>query len=195
MHQPDYQPPKLPENPRDQKVLRRIMSYQLIANELTARRKALMGKLHLGPNERLNIETEWGESLGSVSRGKITYKAVPDDEALLLGSAHEDDMEWALVDNEDGLIDFLLSVEGGDQFLTTRLTVRAVERMAADALNAWRRTGKAPAGWRITESTPSTRATASKLAKDMSADFLSEHDAQLALNPTTTTTTDSEESK
>ena len=194
MHQPDYQPPKLPENPRDQKVLRRIMSYQLIANELTARRKALMGKLHLGPNERLNIETEWGESLGSVSRGKITYKAVPDDEALLLGSAHEDDMEWALVDNEDGLIDFLLSVEGGDQFLTTRLTVRAVERMAADALNAWRRTGKAPAGWRITESTPSTRATASKLAKDMSADFLSEHDAQLALNPTTTTT-DSEESK
>lgn len=193
MHQPDYQPPKLPENPRDQKVLRRIMSYQLIANELTARRKALMGKLHLGPNERLNIETEWGESLGSVSRGKITYKAVPDDEALLLGSAHEDDMEWALVDNEDGLIDFLLSVEGGDQFLTTRLTCRAVERMAADALKAWRRTGKAPAGWRITESAPSTRATASKLAKDMSADFLSEHDAQLALNPTTTT--DSEESK
>ena len=193
MHQPDYQPPKLPENPRDQKVLRRIMSYQLIANELTARRKALMGKLHLGPNERLNIETEWGESLGSVSRGKITYKAVPDDEALLLGSAHEDDMEWALVDNGDGLIDFLLSVEGGDQFLTTRLTSRAVERMAADALKVWRRTGKAPAGWRITESTPSTRATASKLAKDMSADFLSEHDAQLALNPTTTT--DSEESK
>lgn len=192
-HQPDYQPPKLPENPRDQKVLRRIMSYQLIANELTARRKALMGKLHLDPNERINIETEWGESLGSVSRGKITYKAVPDDEALLLGSAYEDDMEWALVDDEDGLIDFLLSVEGGDQFLTTRLTKRAVERMAAEALKAWRRTGKTPAGWRITESTPSTRATASKLAKDMAADFLSEHDAQLALNPTTTT--DSEESK
>lgn len=179
-------------DPRAQSELRQIMSYQLVANELTDRRKAMMGKLHLDAGEKINIETEWGESLGSVSRSKVTYKAVVDDEALLLGSADEEDMEYAIAADEQELVDFLLNTAGGERFLTTRLRKVAMETMAVDALNTWRKTGQAPAGWRITESTPSTRATASKLAKDMVADFLTEHSAQLALNPNTT---NSEEEK
>lgn len=170
---------------RSQDNLRRIMGYQLVANELHNRRKQHLAELKLDAGEKLNITTAWGESLGSVSRGKTAYKAVVEDESVALGSAHESDMEWQVVGDDDELIDFLLSTPGGERFLTTRLSEEAVKRMSTDALNTWRRTGKAPAGWRITESTPSPRATASKLAKDMAADFLNRSDAQLALNPTT----------
>lgn len=182
----DNTPSPRGKDARDPQSLRRIMSYQLVARELDDRRKQHLADLKLDAGEKINITTAWGESLGSVSRGKTTYKAVVEDEAVVLGEAHETDMEWQIVGGEDALIDFLLDTEGGEQFLTTRLSEEAVKRLAADALNVWRKTGKAPAGWRITESAPSPRATASRLAKEMAADFLDRSDAQLALNPTTT---------
>lgn len=167
------------QQPSYQTALRAILSYQLIARHLDDERKALMADLDLQPGEKANIVTEWGESLGSVSRTKTKFTAVITDPAIVAAD-YADEVEFKVSGATDELIDFLLD-NGGEKFLTPVLPEAVERQLAADALNTWRRTGQVPDGWEIKESRTSLRATPTQLAKDMADDTMRALAPRLAL--------------
>ena len=164
-----------------QAALRAILSYQLIAKKLTDERKQLMDSLDLAPGEKINVATDWGESLGSISHTKPRFTATVDDPAIALAE-HSDEIEFTLRGGDTSrLIEFLLDTPGGDQFLTPTMPEHVEKQLASEALKQWRKTGQAPAGWRIAESRTSVRATATQLAKDLAEDAMDELAPRLAL--------------
>lgn len=164
--------------------LREALGYQIISRELSERRKAIMDAIDLDPGEKFSLETEWGESLGSVSRAKPTFEAVVDDPQVAWADLTPEESEVTL--NPATIPDLIhfLEENGMLDFLKLEPSETAAHAHATAALHTWRRTGIAPAGWRIKEKTATpVRMTPTKLAKEMAEDFLAQNVTALAFTP------------
>lgn len=154
---------------RSDENLRRILSYQLVAKHLTEARKELIAQARLEAGERLEITTPWGAKLGTLSRGQTSQEVRLDDEAAVLPDAAEDEIELFIADEQAAIA---ILEEHAPHLLGARLTAAGLGRLGAEAKKQWQKTGKAPTGWRIVDKTPTARATAANLAKELAAEAL-----------------------
>lgn len=154
---------RTPEN------LRRILSYQLISKHLTDQRKDLIMQARLEAGERIEITTEWGAKLGTLSCGQTTQKLVMVDPALVLAEAEESETELFISDVEEAI---KVLEEHAPHVLGLQLTQAGEKRLETQAKKQWEKTGKAPMGWKVQNRVPTPRATATNLAKELAAEAL-----------------------
>ena len=161
-------------------LLREALAVQLIIKQLRDYKDELTARLPLNPGERLNIETEWGESLGSYSRGKRSFEAVVADPQAVAAELKPEEVTFTLrVDTVQDLVEYL-GAEGMTQFLSVVPDEKAVRRLAKDVLDQWRETGQVRPGWDIREKVASgPRLTPTNLAKDMAQNFTGQTIKQL----------------
>ena len=159
-----------------QSALRELLGLQVLAKALTDKRRELAATLQLEPGEKINIATEWGESLGSYSRPKPSFAAVIDDRNVVAAELEENELDFGIrPDKIDAAVQFLID-NGLTDLLEVRIPEMVEKRHAAAVLAQWRKTGQVPAGWRIVEKEPgAARITPTKLAKDMVADFINQN--------------------
>ena len=154
---------RTPEN------LRRILSYQLISKHLTDQRKDFITQARLEAGERIEITTEWGAKLGTLSCGQTTQKLVMVDPAVVLANAEASETELFIADIAEAIE---VLEEYAPHVLGVRLTQAGEKRLETQAKKQWEKTGKAPTGWAVQNRVPTPRATATNLAKELAAEAL-----------------------
>lgn len=181
-HQPDYQPPQLPENPRDQKTLRRIMKETKMSKKIEKyddAQRLMLQKYALdwaygqhnelkvkvqkdySPGDSTSIKNPQGVKLGTLSMANPSKKAVCTDPHVLIAMADEKGIELEDTlptepETVHTLIEFLY-----EQGRTDLLGVPAVDKddekkLAESVLKEWQITGKTPAGWEIKDASKPT---------------------------------------
>ena len=138
----------------------RLIVERLILDQLTTLNKDFRAQVEntLEPGDSRKIRTTKGVEVGTIGRSSITYKAVPEDMAVVLADAADRGIELidTLPTEDDPRYQTIIAIllEQAPELLDTSIPPESRGELADEVLEEWEITDHVREGWKIVETAP-----------------------------------------
>lgn len=138
----------------------RLIVERLILDQLTTLNKDFRAQVEqtLEPGDSRKIRTTKGVEVGTIGRSSVTYKAIPEDMAVVLADAADRGIELidALPPEDDPRYQKIIAIlfEHAPELLDTTIPPESREELADEVLEEWEITDHVRDGWKIVKTAP-----------------------------------------
>lgn len=138
----------------------RLIVERLILDQLTTLNKDFRAQVEktLEPGDSRKIRTTKGVEVGTIGRSSVTYKAVPEDMAVVLADAADRGIELidTLPPEDDPRYQTIIAIlfEHAPELLDTSIPPESREELADEVLEEWEITDHVREGWKIVKTAP-----------------------------------------